>query len=136
MTSRRQKLFTSVILMALGLTGLVTWGMIRIVAWGRDLPNRISIDGDAIANAFGAAVVEFYHQALSSGDVTIQRQVLEEFSTAAERDVAARDWIRGEYFDDITALALSPDVDVAAESNCLLQTLTRETSERKPTNGR
>ncbi len=50
---------------------------IKIVAWARDLPNRIvvDIDGDSVATAFGAAVVESYHGALRDGDSALQLQV-------------------------------------------------------------
>ena len=41
---------------------------------------RIVIDGDAIADSFGSAVVQSYHQVLTDGDAQMQRQVMREFS--------------------------------------------------------
>jgi hypothetical protein len=41
---------------------------IKVVAWVRDLPNRMVIDGDALASTFGTAVVQSYHEGLINGD--------------------------------------------------------------------
>jgi hypothetical protein len=104
--------------------GLLTaWGVFRVAAWVRDLPNRIVIDGDAFAEALGEAVTESYHEGLRNGDSATQAKVLREFSGFAAHDAALREWIRTEYSDDLKQLRSSADDDVATVAAKLLEQL-------------
>jgi len=113
MKTRTKRLLTvALALMILG--GLLTaWGVVRVVAWTRDLPNRIVIDGNAFAEALAEATTELYHEALGSGDSATQAEVLREFSAYVTHDAALREWIRTEYSDDLKQLRSSADDEVA-----------------------
>jgi hypothetical protein len=136
MQPRIKRLLLTVLLLLVAIFGIATWGTIRVIAWARDLPNRIVIDGDAIGDAWGAAATEYYHQALTNGDVTIQRQVLRDFLTAVESDKAISEWIRDEYLSDISDLVSYSDADVAADANSLLMLFENPNAGSQAENGR
>ena len=98
MTRRTKRL----LLLAMGVLligcALVGWTTVKIVAWVRDFPNRIVIDGDATAASFGAAVTEYYHHALEKGDSTMRLQVInEQFIPMINGHTEAATWVRNEY---------------------------------------
>ncbi|NNE00880.1 MAG: hypothetical protein HKN47_26495, partial [Pirellulaceae bacterium] len=99
------------------------WGVVRVVAWARDLPNRVVIDGDAMADFFSVAVVQAYHDALAQGDSTTQRAVISEFAKLVADDPAGRTWVQSEYLDDLQGLTTSSDPQLAAEATELLAKL-------------
>lgn len=104
--------------LAISVVGLAA---VKVVAWARDLPNRIVVDGDAIANAFGQAVIDSYHVAFRDGDTATQLQILEEqFAPLARKDQEGADWIRKEYGDEIKSLVASDDEDVATAALALM----------------
>ena len=103
------------------------WATFKIVAWARDLPNRVVIDGDAIATTFGAAVKESYHHALRDGDSALQTQILnDQFAQAIADDPDAAAWIAEEYRDDILTLVDSNDLAVSAAASDVLSMLPPE----------
>ena len=102
---------------------LTVWGVVRVVAWVHDLPNRITIDGDALSEALGEAATEFYRDALTNGDSATQAEVLREFSNFVTHDAALRDWIRKEFSGDLKQLRSSSDQDVATLATELLDQL-------------
>ena len=102
------------------------WTAIKIVTWALDLPNRIvvDIDGDNFANAFGAAVIESYHQALHSGDSASQLLVIrDQFAPAIAKNPDYAIWIRDEYQSDIRELVDSSDPQVSTAASDLLSIL-------------
>jgi hypothetical protein len=123
MKTHRKRLLIAVLSLAVICCSFGAWGVIRVVAWARDLPNRIVIDVDGIADSFGAAVVQSYHEALLKGDPPTQRQVIRDFSGLVVENAAAQEWVRTEYSDDLRRLASSPDADVAADAAKLLAEL-------------
>lgn len=114
--------------------GVAGWTAAKLIAWGRDLPNRTVIDGDAIANSFGPAVTQWYHLALLDGDTTIQLQVLDEqFAPLIRQSDEGAAWIRSEFGDDISALVTSDDAAVSVAASNLLSMF--ETVEGKRNGG-
>ena len=113
MTTRTKRLLVSAIAMGLICCSIAGWTAIKVVAWAHDLPNRIVIDGDGLANAFGTVVVQSYHQGLINGDTQTQRQIIREFTTLVANDAAAQEWVRTEYSTDLRQLSSSPNADVA-----------------------
>ena len=114
---------------ALSLVGcaITGWTALQVIAWARDLPNRIVIDEDAIATTFGAAVTESYHQALRDGDSSLQTQILEEhFAPAIADNPDAAAWIGDEYRDDILALVDSDNPAVSSAASDVLSQLPPE----------
>ncbi|MBL8871069.1 MAG: hypothetical protein JNK90_14835 [Planctomycetaceae bacterium] len=108
------------------LVGLVIagWAATKVVAWARDLPNRVVIDGDAIANSFGQAVTESYHLSLRNGDTTTQLQVLnDQFAPLIRQHDDGAAWIQKEYGNDINALADSDDPAVSAAASNIIKLL-------------
>ncbi len=51
------------------------------------------MDGDGLANAFGSAVVQSYHEGLINGDTQTQSQIIRAFISLVGNDVAAQEWI-------------------------------------------
>jgi hypothetical protein len=95
------------IIAAVGISG---WTTAKVVAWVRDLPNRVVIDRSAIESSIGQAMTESYHLALRDGDTNIQLQILnEQFVPLIRQDDEGAAWIRKEYGDDINALVDSDD---------------------------
>jgi hypothetical protein len=111
-------------------TGIVGWTTTKVVAWVRGLPNRVVIDGNAMANSFGQTVTESYHVALRSDDTSIQLQVLnEQFVPLIGQHDEGAAWIQNEYGDDIRALVDSEDPAVSAAGSNLVLMLD---AERRP----
>lgn len=113
-------------------TVLLSWAIIGIVTRINDLPNRISIDGDACA----AAVTRFYREALSSDDPRSQRRVIHDLSHWAVRDDTTKAWIREEYSDDIRRLATGDDAELAADAAEMLCLLGGEDTPAQASNGK
>ena len=127
MTTRTRRLLIWATAFALASCAIAGWATVKVVAWARDLPNRIVIDGDAIANSFGAAVTESYHHALRDGDSSMQTQVLnEQFAPAITDNPDAAVWIRDEYRDDIRALVDSNNPAVSSAASDVLSMLPPE----------
>lgn len=127
MTTRTKCLLTLATAFALASFAIAGWTTVKVVAWARDLPNRIVIDGDAIANSFGSAVTESYHHALRDGDSSMQTQILnEQFAPAIAKDPDAAVWIRDEYRDDILALVDSNNPAVSSAASDVLSMLPPE----------
>ncbi|TWT79665.1 hypothetical protein CA13_10710 [Planctomycetes bacterium CA13] len=126
MKSRKMQLIVAAIALCIACVSVAGWTAVKVVVWVRDLPNRIVIDGDAMANVFGAAVVQSYHEGLENGDASTQRQIIRDFTTLVVDDAAAQDWMRTEYSADLHRLSSSPNTDVAALASELL-TLLSET---------
>ena len=120
MKTRTKRILAVVLVLTVICGSLAAWGVVRTVAWARDLPNRIVIDGDALADAFGSAVVQSYHEVLAKGDAQAQRKVIRDFSSFVADDAKARTWIRTEYSDDLTRLTSSSNEGVSADAAELL----------------
>ena len=111
------------------------WTAIKIVAWAGDLPNRIvvDIDGDSVATAFCAAVIESYHGALRDGDSALQLQVIDDqFAPAIAENPDAAKWIGDEYRSDILLLVDSNDPAVSSAASNLLSLLEIDTNPLLP----
>ena len=107
--------------------GLAGWTTTRVVGWIRGVPNRVVVDGNAIANSFGHAVTESYHLALRDDDRSIQLQVLQEqFVPLIRQHDEGAAWIRNEYGNDIIALVGSDDPAVSAAASDLISILDLE----------
>lgn len=131
MKTRTKRLIAVVIILCLVGCTLAGWTAVKVFAWIVDLPNRIVVDGDGLANAFGSAVVLSYHQGLSSGDVETQSQILSGFASLIGNDEAGKEWVRTEYATDIRKLTSSPNANVASLAANLL-TLLSESQESAP----
>ncbi len=135
MTTRTKRLLVGAIAVMFIGCGIAGWTAIKFVAWARDLPNRfvVDIDGDAVATAFGAAVVESYHGALRDGDSALKLQVInDQFALAIAENPEATTWIRGEYGSDILLLVDSNDPAVSSAASDLLSLLEVETNSIVP----
>jgi hypothetical protein len=133
MTRRTKRLF----LLAMGVLligcALMGWTTVKIVAWVRDLPNRIVIDGDAADASFGAAVTEYYHHALEKGDSTLRLQVInEQFIPMINGHTEAATWVRNEYHDSILTLVDSGDAAVSAAASDLIARLNADAESPNP----
>lgn len=94
------------------------WGTSKVVSWVQDLPNRISIDGEAITSAFGTAFTESIHHALKNGDSALQLQIMnEQFLPLIDGNPEAATWVRAEYRSDLLALLTSDDSAVATTAS-------------------
>lgn len=124
MTSRTKRLILFVAAFSIVGCAITGWTALKVVAWARDLPDRIVIDEDAIATTFGAAVTESYHQVLRDGDSSLQTQILkDQFAPAIADNPDAAAWIRDEYRDDILALVDSTDLVVSSAAADVLSQL-------------
>ena len=123
MKTRAKKLLISALALGLICFSIAGWTAIKVVAWIRDLPNRIVIDGDALANTFGSVAVQSYHEGLIKGDVETQSQIIRDFTSLVTNDAAAQEWVRTEYSTDIRLLSSSTNADVAALAAKLLTLL-------------
>ena len=123
MKTRAKQLLILTIALGLISFSIAGWTAIKVVAWVRDLPNRIVFDGDALGNTFGSAVVLSYHEGLINGDVETQSQIIRDFTSLVTNDAAAQEWVRTEYSTDIRLLSSSTNADVAALAAKLLTLL-------------
>ncbi len=102
----------------------VSWSAFKAVAWARDLPNRVVIDVEPMANAFGQAVNDSYHLALRGSDETVQLQVLEDqFEPLIRESDEGAEWIRKEFHDDLSALVDSSNPEVSKAASNILSLL-------------
>ncbi len=98
------------------------WSAVSALTWARDIPNRIVIEGGALASSFGTAVSISYHDALRNGDSSIQLQILnEQFAPLLAESAEAATWIRLEFRDDILALVDSANTEVATAAAGLIE---------------
>jgi hypothetical protein len=133
MTTRTKRILIVAISVVLIGCSVAGWATVKIVAWARDLPNRIQIDGDAMATAFGTAMVESYHHVLRDGDAPSQVDVLSnQFIPYATSDEKAAKWIRDEYGDDIQGLVTSDAPAVSTAATNLLALLNAEAEIAQP----
>jgi hypothetical protein len=90
---------------------LTTVCVIRMVAWARDLPNRVNIqiDGNAIAQSF----TEGIRSALQSEDLTQQLLAVKTISEAVDNQGEMIPYIETEFLAEFGALADSPDPEIA-----------------------
>jgi len=133
MTTRTKRLLIAAISVVLIGCSVAGWATVKIVAWARDLPNRIQIDGDAMATAFGTAMVESYHRVLRDGDAPSQVDVLSnQLIPYAKSDGNAAKWIRDEYGDDIRGLVNSDDPAVSSAATDLFVLLNAEAEIAQP----
>lgn len=123
MKPRTKLLLTTGVVLILVCCSAAARTAFKVVAWARVLPNRIVIDGDGLGGSLADAVVQSYHEALVNGDSATQSQVIRDFTNLVAHDDTAREWVRTEYSCDLTFLASSPDVDVAALATELLEEL-------------
>jgi hypothetical protein len=115
--NRKIKLTISfVAVVALLLFAGTTWVANRTVAWVRDLPNRIHIDGEALGNAVTGSIRSNLH----ATDTETQLQILKSLSDGATQDAEFLGWIRDEYSDDFRTLSESANADVANNAAALL----------------
>ena len=108
------------------LCGATVWTAIQVVSWARDIPNRIIIDEEAMADAFGAFFLEACREGLVNGDSDTQRQIIRDLTTLAAQDPAARESVLAEFSDELQQLTESSDTDVADEASSLLELLRSE----------
>ncbi|EKK02020.1 hypothetical protein RBSH_02662 [Rhodopirellula baltica SH28] len=124
MTNRTKRLLVIFAVLSITVCSIAGWATVKVVAWARDLPNRIVIDGDAIATTVGAAYREMYHEALQGGDTALQTQILrDQFAPAVAEHPDAAAWIRDEYRDDIILLVESEDPVVSSTASKILTSL-------------
>lgn len=123
MTTRTKQLKIVVIALSLICCSIAGWATIQVVSWARDLPNRFVIDGDGLANAFGTAVVQSYHEGLINGDAQTQSQIIRDLTTLVANHADAQEWVRTEYSNDLRQLTSSRNADVAALATELLKIL-------------
>ena len=123
MKTRAKQLLILTIALGLISFSIAGWTAIKVVTWVFDLPNRIVIDGDALGNTFGSAVVQSYHEGLINGDILTQSQIIRDFTSLVTNDAAAQEWVRTEYSTDIRLLSSSTNADVAALAAKLLTLL-------------
>ena len=133
MNTRTKRLLIGAIAVVFIGSAIAGWTAIKIVAWARDLPNRIVVDIDSVATAFGAAVIESYHFALRDGDSALQLQVIDDqFATAIAENPDAAKWIRDEYRSDILLLVDSNEPAVSSAASNLLSLLEIDTNPLLP----
>lgn len=109
------------------------WTTVKVMAWVRDLPNRIVTDADAAIASVGVAVTDYYHHCLDSGDSTTRLQVMnEQFLPMIHGHPEVVTWIRNEYRDDIRALIDSDDSTVATAASELLARLDAASESPQP----
>ncbi len=121
MKRRTKRLFLAVTLMCCAFAG---WAAVNVLAWIRDLPNRIVFDGDAAVASVGEAVTDYYHQALRNGDSTTRLHVInEQFVPMINEHTEAVTWIRDEYREDIRILIDSEDPRVSDAASDLIARL-------------
>lgn len=111
------------IVFGLGCCSIMGWTAIKVVTWAQDLPNRILIDGDGLADALGNAVTQSYHEALINGDAQMQGDVIKQLTIFAEGDSAAAEWVRTEYSADLAEVASSQDTEIATRASKLIEIL-------------
>ena len=133
MTTRTKRLLVAAISVVLIGCSVAGWATVKIVAWARDLPNRVQIDGDAIATAFGTALVESYHHVLRGGDAPSQVDIISnQLIPYARSDGNAAKWVRDEYGDDIHGLVTSEDPAVSSAATDLFALLNAEAEMAQP----
>ena len=133
MTTRIKRLAIVATVLSLACCSIAGWAAIKTVAWARDLPNRIVIDGDAVATSFGVAVTESFHVALRSGDPALQRQVInDQFIPAVAGNPDAATWIRDEYHSDLLLLVNSSDPAVSSAATEILGILELNIEDQRP----
>lgn len=136
MTTQAKRLLLLVAMLFVTSCSIAVWTAVKVVAWARDLPNRIVIDGDAVANSFGYTLAESFHHALRGGNPAMQLQILnEQFTPAIAENADALMWIRNEYRDDILWLVDSDDPHVSATASDLILMLDDTDGTATPTNG-
>ena len=126
-----KQLLISALALSLIFFSIAAWAAIKVVAWARDLPNRIVIDlpdriatdGDGLGNAFASAVVQSYHDGLLNGNTETQCQIIRDFTSFVYNNAAAQEWIRTEYYVDLQQLSSSPNADVADLATALLTSI-------------
>ena len=106
---------------AVFLAAIAGWGTLKVVAWVKDLPNRIVVDADGIGQAFGDAVTLGYHEGLAGDDADVQIEIMNGFLTMANNDDEAASWVRSEFSDDLTSLAESSNPEIAKLANELMK---------------
>lgn len=116
MKTRTKRLLIATIALCLICCTIAGWTAIKVVAWVRDF-------GDTLANTFGSAVVQSYHEGLINGDTQTQSQIIRDFTSLVTNDAAAQEWVRTEYATDIHLLSSSLNADVAALAAELLTLL-------------
>ena len=114
MKTRTKRVFATATIFALICCSFAAWTAFKVVAWARDLPSRIVIDGDGLGESLADAVVQSYHESLINGDPKTQIQVLRDFTELVAEDDVARKWVRTEYSSDLKRLASSQNSNVAA----------------------
>lgn len=92
--------------------GLIAWGVVRIVAWASDLPNRvdIQIDGEAVT----WFVTESARATLQQPDPEKQLEGLRALADGIKTNPDVVPWIQAELESEIDMLRKSPDPRVAA----------------------
>jgi len=98
--------------------GLGTWGAVRVVAWVKDLPNRIDIQIDAEGMAWYLA--EGTRMTLREPDPERQLETLTMLSDGIATHPESIPWVQAELTIEIDMLRNSPDPRVAAAAEELL----------------
>ncbi|WP_203329022.1 hypothetical protein [Candidatus Laterigemmans baculatus] len=93
------------------LLGISTWGVVRIVAWASDLPNRVDIqvDGEAVT----WFVTESARATLQQPDPEKQLEGLRALADGVKTNPEVVPWIQKELKSEIDMLRESPDAMVA-----------------------
>jgi len=92
------------------------WVAYCTVAWVRDLPDRIHVDGEAMGNA----IAESIRSGLHATDPETQLQMIKSLADVATQDAKTLDWIRDEYADDLRTLSESANANIANNAAALL----------------
>ena len=103
------------ILFVLLLGGLLLgWGAFRVVAFVKDLPNRIvfQIDGEAMSEV----VHESIRSALQDGSDEQRLEVLQQLAAGPVEDPKYCTWIDSEFGGAIEAMVGNPNLAIASEA--------------------
>ena len=119
--TRTRYIFSAGIVLGLIVFGAGAWGVVRIVAWAKDLPNRIVIDLDEIP--IESIVAEGTRAALMSEDQSQQLQCLEYLAEGSRSTPEVIPWIQSEFAAELTILCDSPDGRVATLARTLTEAI-------------
>lgn len=97
--------------------GLGTWGAVKVVAWVKDLPNRIDIQIDS--EGWAEYLAEGTRMTLREPDPGRQLETLAALSDGIATHPESIPWVQAELTTEIDALRTSPDPRVAAAAEAL-----------------
>ena len=119
MQRKTKRLLVASVLMAFFvMIGCTAWMVVQVVAWARDLPNRIEIEFDG--QAFGQFITGSIAVSLRAEDPQTQLQTIAYLTECLESNPDVEPWVRDSFRDEIEQLAKSDDANLAAAATVLL----------------